>query len=271
VAALLGLIGALAAHAGDPAGLAAFAPRPLWQAGDTPRARNHHRIVEWDGRVYGRSRTRRRARYTLWSLDDGTVVRLEERERGQVVLRRRFDPLGMPLTTVKTPRDGWPSVVVHGVPDREIGLSGWDDHALVGATVPLPTPPLADDSGAWVLGGEVAFWHDPASADVTSDGYWEGLVAGCGCDLIDRTAAWVDGHPAVRFRLARGDDLEELWAVPLSEREGGGTWYAAFRAPDVDPDPARSAASIRLAPGRALVALVRLDRLPIEEESVGDP
>lgn len=247
----------------------AFEPRPLWQAGDEPRRRYYRRVAEVDGRVRGRSYSRRPARFALWSLDDGVVVRLQERRRRSVLLERRFGPFGDPLTTHR-PAAPWPSIVVHHVPNREIGLSGWADQQAVGATLHLPVAPLSRDDGgvaAWVLGGELTVWHDPQPVDVASADYWRGLLAGCGCDLVDRVADWVDGRPAVRFRLARGSDQQDLWAVPLSESRDAatGTWYASYRAPRVTEDTA----SVRLAPGFALVALARLDRLG--ELSEGDP
>lgn len=250
MAALLGLIAAV--HAAEPTPIGDFAPRPLWHAGDVPSERGYRRVVEVDGAVSGRSSAKRRPRYVLWALRDGVVVRLEEREGSRVVLTRRFDPMGQPLTSVHEPRDGSSWVTVHLVPEREIGLSGWEDREIPGGHVRLPTA-LVDD-GAWVLGGRLEVWHDPRVVDVTGDDFWQGLLAGCGCDLVDRVTAWVDGRPGVRIRLARGADIQELWAVPIGER---GTWFASFRAPDV----AAEVTSLRLAPGRALVALVRLDRL----------
>ena len=255
MAALLGLI--LAAHGAEPTSIDAFAPRALQYAGATPTRRTYRRVTERDGVIRGRSRTSRRPRYTLWELDGGRVVRLEERSRGRLVARRRFDPLGQPLTTERTARSGWPSVTVHLVPEREIGTSGWEDQSIPGGTMALPVGLIEHEDGTvgtWVLGGAFDVWHDPQSVDVMGEDFWKGLLAGCGCDLVDRVDAWVDTRPAVRFRVERGSDVQELWAVPLGER---GTWLASFRAPDVSP----SQTSLRLAPGRALLALVRLDRL----------
>lgn len=253
-------------------GLREFAPPDLWQAGERPTRRYYRRYSEVDGRVRGRTYSRRRARYAMWVLDNGVVVRMQERQRGRVVLERRFDPVGQPLTTERRPRNGWPSITVHQVPDRQIGMSGWDAREVPGGTVSSPVdfvPRGAGGVSTWVLGGELAVWHDERPVDPTADPYWEGLLAGCGCDLIDRVTAWVDNRPAVRFRLARGGDVQELWAVPLDpERDGvGGAWYASYWAPDTAP----SDTSLRLAPGRALVALLRLDRLDGLAPSEGDP
>ncbi|MEO0599907.1 MAG: hypothetical protein AAF211_00630 [Myxococcota bacterium] len=270
MAALLGLIMVLGAWATEPAELDDFAPGALWRADDVPTRRYYRRIRQYDdGTVRGRSRSRRRARFQLWSLDNGVVVRLDEQLRGRLVRRRRFDPFGQPLTTVERPRDGWPSVTVHLVPDREIGLSGWEDRGVPGGTVPLPVDLVDHQAGVetWVLGGRFEVWHDPRPADVTSDAFWRNLVAGCGCDLVDRVTAWVDGRPGVRFRLARGADLQELWAVPFDERGADGVWYAGYHVPAVDP----STTSLRVAPGRALVAMVRLDRLAELATTEGDP
>ncbi len=271
MAALLGLILTLAASAQEPepTGLEAFAPRDLFRAGESPTRRYYKRIRERDGAVSGRYRSRRRERFALWSLRSGVVVRLEERQRAGVIEIRRFDPMGQPVTTVRTPRQGWPSVTVHLVPEREIGISGWEERSIPGGSVELPVPLIEGDGGveAWVLGGRLEVWHDPRPADVTTDAFWQGLIVGCGCDLVDRVATWVDGRPGVRFRFARGTDVQELWAIPYDERGARGVWFAGFHAPDVDA----ASTSLRVAPGRALIALVDLDDLDDLVASEGDP
>ncbi len=101
-------------------------------------------------------------------------------------------------------------------------------------------------------GGVLDVWRDERGADVYGDAFRDGLLAGCGCLVLDRASAWIDARPGARYRLlvpgSEPPDAVDVWAVPLPD----GLWLASYRvtAPQ-DPDAA-------LSPGRALVALVTL-------------
>ena len=126
-----------------------------------------------------------------------------------------------------------------------------------------PTGPNAGGAELLVLDGTFDVWHDPIWADVYAPAFRDDLVAGCGCDLVDEASTWVDGRPGKRFRLAlptpEGPALTDLWVVPVGEGNGGGRpqgiWLASWRV--VDPVHDTRA----MAPGRAMIALVRLSRL----------
>lgn len=245
--------------------------------GEVPSERLYKRMDDKGGPVRGRWRQRRSGAYLAWELEDGTVLRYQKTERRQVVLDRRFDATGWPLTTHETPIGGLPRLVVHSAPSREIVLSGWSQRAIPGGSVSAPVPGLPREGGGVrfpVLGGELEVWHDPRWADVYSDTFRDGLLAGCGCVLIDEMSAWIDNVPGKRFRMevpgTEPPDQLDVWVVPLGpppelpppgeeeeapEQGASGLWLASYRI------NAPEAPVLQLAPGRAMMALASLDKL----------
>ncbi|HHO49838.1 MAG TPA: hypothetical protein ENK18_02955 [Deltaproteobacteria bacterium] len=243
--------------------------------GEVPSERLYKRMDDDGGPARGRWRQRRSGAYLAWELEDKTILRYQKTERRQVVLDRRFDATGWPLTSLETPIGGLPRVVVHSAPSREIVLSGWSSQPIPGGSVSAPLPGLPREGGGvrfLVLGGELEVWHDPRWADVYSDTFRDGLLAGCGCVLVDEMSAWIDNVPGKRFRMevpgTEPPDQLDVWVVPLGpppelprgegeapEAGPSGLWLASYRvtAPEVPV--------LQLAPGRAMMALITLDRL----------
>ncbi|MBX2799292.1 MAG: hypothetical protein KTR31_16575 [Myxococcales bacterium] len=230
-------------------------------AGQSPSERLYRRLDEGtDGRVRGRWRQRRDGPFLLWELEDDTVVRMQRRQRGRITEDRRFDATGGPLTTLETPASGLQRIVVHTVPERELVLSGWAEHEIPGGSVVAPVKGLPRDEGGLrflILGGELDIWHEQEASDVFSAEFLTGLLSGCGCTLVDAAPTWVDGEPAVRYRLEvpgpATADLVDLWAVP--NEVGGGLWFASYRVPS-PTEP-----TLAMAPGRALISMIELDAL----------
>ncbi len=246
--------------------------RELPKAGEVPRVRLYKRLIDDGGPVRGRFR-RSSARWWLWELRDGTVVRAQLREGGAILEDRRFDAAGWPLAAFREPgpeAGSVPRVVVQTVPERELVLSGWARQDIPGGSVLAPLAPLPREGGGaqlLVLGGALDVWHDPSRANVYGADFREGLLGACGCVLVDQTATWVDGKPGVRFRLEvpdRGEvDLLDLWAVPAGAGASGGIWLASYRVRGIARAAGDDSAAETLAmgPGRALISLVTLDAL----------
>lgn len=226
--------------------------------GAVPRVVQYKRIDDEGGPVEGRWR-RSRARWKAWELSDDTVIRLQDTQRGAIVEDRRFDATGWPLTTWYAPGTDRSSIFVHTVPQREIGLSGWDVHEIPGGAVTAPLAPFPRPGGGvelLLLGGVFEVWHDPTPVDVFGGTFRDGLQAGCGCVIVDEAATWIDNEPAKRFRLdvpgPEGRVVLDLWAIPMEDR---GVWLASYRVVAPRDDV------LALAPGRAMVSTITLGRL----------
>jgi hypothetical protein len=199
-------------------------------------------------------RRRRDGDHTLWELADGRVVRWVEAGRHTLDDHVR-DAAGHALVDVHY-ENGLPvSAAIPAVPAQAIPLLGF-------VSGPIPTGTMwAPPAGQPLAGGTLTVSAE--ATDPFAPEFVEGLLAGCGCVLFDRGAAWVDGRVAAHHALLVPDptalpgagrpDLVEIWAVP---REGTTlllVWRAA--APE---DPVAASAAARLVP-----ALVDLD--PAEE------
>jgi hypothetical protein len=231
--------------------------------GQVPEEALYDKIADLgDGRVEGRSRRRRDGSYALWELPaSGTVVRYEALQNGKVAEEHLMDAAGYPLATVFF-ADGAPQKATVTGSTQELALTGWTRQKVPGGTALLPAAPQERSGGgarADALGGTVDVWIEPTAADPFSDPFRDGLLAGCGCFVVDRASAWIDGRAGVRYRLllpgaaAAGGparDAVDLWAVSLGAQ---GVWLMSFRA-TAPPDPVAA-----LAPGRVVAALVDLE------------
>ena len=197
-----------------------------------------------------RPRWRRRSSgdFVVWSRPDGTVQRAHTLGRGHLLRDRVYDLLGYPSVTVDYDGDAPTDAVVHLATPVSLDLRPWEAHELPGVTLHAPAPPT--DGRIPAGEGALRVWTAPA-ADVTTDAFRDDVARGCGCTVIERTAAWVDRAPGVRIRLEAAalgpGEQVDLWAVPRGEA----TWLAAYTVPPSD-DPDRA-----LAAGRVLVALMR--------------
>jgi hypothetical protein len=246
------------------------ADAPLFHAGEATRLRLYAKVEEVDGRARARWRRKQDAEFHVDELADGTIVRVRRMARGAVIEDHRYDAGGGRLVTIFYGAGGVPErAVVHSQPEQEVPLAGWTSQALPGGTMAAPSTPVDIPGGSVrleVLDGELDVWTGPA-ADPLSAGFREGIAAGCGCIIVERAVAWVDGRPGVRYRLLVPDigpsEPVDLWAVPVPD----GLWLATFRispgppgavasGPDAEPTEDRSA---RLLGGRVLMALVDLE------------
>lgn len=222
-----------------------------------PEERLYGKIVDEGGRAEGRMRRRRDGDYVALELPTGIVVRYQHLDRGKLADDHLFDADGYPLVTVFYGAGGAgpEKAAVHTVPAVEVPLTGWIAREVPGGKLLLPEAPTERQGGgarAGVLGGEVEVWLE-AGTDPFSDTFRDGLVAGCGCMVVDRATTWIDGKPGVRYRLlVPGQwprDAVDLWAVALSDTS---TWLMSFRVSGPE-DPVSALMS-----GRVLSAVVTL-------------
>jgi hypothetical protein len=207
-----------------------------------------------DGRVEGHGRRKSGGNYVAWETQGGVVVRYQKLQGGAPVEDHLFDAAGYPLATV-TYQGGAPtSAKIAGHPVQDVSFAGWSKQEVPGATMWLPSAPSARSGGGArveALGGRVDVWLEQ-KIDPLSDAFRDGLAAGCGCVVVDRVTAWVDGRLGVRYRMMLPgkvpQDAVDLWAVELPQ----GTFVLTYTvlAP---PDPIAA-----LRAGRAVVAGVDL-------------
>jgi len=175
-----------------------------------------------------------------WTFPDGALEHYERLERGKIVERVRYDALGQRISAVHL-KAGAPADVVIGA--VTLPVASWTAHQLGAATVLAPADARLDGAQLlWTAGDERAgaLWLDER-ADILSDAFRDELATFCGCVLVDRWAAWIDGAPGVVYR-ARMSDLgapaeAHVWAVSRPT----GTLLFTSIAPSQQPGAVASA------------------------------
>lgn len=230
--------------------------RPLAHPGLAIRRGTYLRVVG-DGPAYA-SRRRRNGPWTIWTLPGYQALAAERREGGVVVESRTWTAAGRPRTTVTWADGTQPiSITVHTPVERTLDTTGWSVARRGPVLVALPpTPALepAPDTPPRQIPTDAspptvtATWLDTPLDLADIDAHTLVVERDCGCFVDDRVAAWLDGRPAVRFRLRwptlAGERVALLWHVPDGER----TFALAVVAPDGD--------EATLALGRAAAATV---------------
>lgn len=232
---------------------------------EIPEERLYGKVETDDGPARARLRRRRDGEFAVWELPTGTIIRYQKLERSQVLEDHVLDAAGYPWVTILHSAGNPQQAVVHGVPRSEHDLSSWTRQQVPGGSLLLPVTPEArsgDGIRAEVLGGQVDVWLDkggvPGAPSINpfEDAFRDGLVAGCGCFVVDRATTWIDGRPGVRYRLLVPGrwprDAVDLWAVPIE----GALWLMSFRVQGPE-DPVAA-----LLPGRILAATARITAKP---------
>ena len=231
---------------------------------EIPEERLYGRIDTSDGPARPRLRRRRDGEFVVWELPTGTVIRYQKLDRARVVEDHILVAAGYPSVTLAITGIKPSKATVHGIPTTEHDLSTWSRQEVPGGTLLLPAMPDERAGGGVrteALGGQIDIWLDPAKSGAPptnpfDDTFRDGLVAGCGCFVVDRATTWIDGRPAVRYRLLVPGrwprDAVDIWAVPVT----GGLWLMSFRVSSPD-DPVNA-----LLPGRIFAATARLSGAP---------
>ncbi|MEQ1571012.1 MAG: hypothetical protein ABMA64_35610 [Myxococcota bacterium] len=230
---------------------------PLAQ-GEVPEEQLFDKVTDLpDGRAEARGRKRRDGAFVVWALPtSSSIVRYQKLGAGGVVEDHLFDSDGYPLATVWLERGVPTKATAAGVPPIDVSVTGWARQPIPGGTMWLPAAPEERPGGGVrveALSGGVDVWIDPPTTPPTdpfSDTFRDGLIAGCGCFVVDRAAAWIDGRPGVRYRLLLPGNLPrdavDLWAVNLG---ASGLWLMTFEV-GAPADPIEALRSARaLLPG----------------------
>ena len=240
--------------------LAAGPDAPFARIGDEIKVRRYDRVTKVPPI---RARWRRRSgTVEAWVFPDGVVEHFRRYKRRKVVSEHRFDSAGAPLTSVALGDNGPTEVMVHGPDDQAIEVSGWVSHELAERVFLLPVPPSeTNDNGAsWTLEDGTFTVEQVESANPFDDTFRDDLVATCGCRLIDRATAFIDGRPAARYRFRLPDvnapEEGHLWALPVSAEQGAPLLLMLWRT-QVGPNPESN-----LALGRAMIALIKAKEKP---------
>jgi hypothetical protein len=231
----------------------------LERRGEVPQPRRFSRIEEaLPPRAEGRSPD---GEHEAWVFSDRAVEHVRTFDGRRLSRVRHYDARGYPISTTHYQGDTPQFVVVHGRVEHRVGTETWVEHRLPGVVLRGPPNPIeASEAYVWpmTLGTFSARISGPA--DVLSDAFRDGLAQGCGCILVDRGTAYVDGRPGVRY-LVRVPDPEaalvgELWAIPL----GSATLFASYIAPLASGEFPGEDLVGPLAPGRAMLSLITVEK-----------
>jgi len=227
-------------------GLALAAPTdPLPRAAEPLTQRDFARLVG-EGPAWGYGR-RRHGAVTAWIFPDGVVEHAEIRKGRTLSEVRHYDAGGRPWTTTIY-EDGQPKTVqVHRPTEATVDVSAWSVRHEGGWV--LRWPP---ETGSPWLSLKVV----PSTADPRSDAFREGLAEACGCLLEDRTTAWIEGRPGVRYRV-RVPDPDRPWTGDLWAFSSGDHALLLASLVPARPDSGPEDGPVALAVGRAVVALAR--------------
>ncbi len=246
------------------AAIATAAPdEDFLRVADTPKVARYLKV---DGSPARARLKNAKGPYEVWVWRDGRLARYKRWDGKKLLEDARFDAVGDPVATLRYADGVVTEVVVRGRTDANVSIAAWKERAFGAATLVLP--PLehhADGSiEAWpVEGGDWRAVWAPVG-DPFSETFRDGLVATCACEVVDRYTVFADGRAGAGYLVrVPGPDAPRLGEVEAFA-DVSGTLVLAYTAPTgFDPvgvdDPA-----VRLAPGRAIVALLRWNPPPKE-------
>lgn len=214
-------------------------------------------------KISGRPATARnrnpKGKYEALVFGDAQVERAREWDGRHLVAELQYDAVGDPWATVRFGHDGPDDVAIHGRTDVTVTVGPWHDVPYGAATLRLPPITSRTDG---TLSAEIAGdgqWHAawaPAD-DVFADGFRDGIRARCACEVVDRYTVFADGRAGAGYLVSipglAAPRLGEVWAFP----DPSGTLVLTYSAPTTAEPAGVDDPAVRLATGRAIVALVR--------------
>lgn len=178
---------------------------PLARAEQPLRVRRYVKVVG-GGPVWPRWR-KRSGPIEAWVFPDWQILQYRTWKARQLLSEHRFDAHGDLRSHTTYGSDGAPTAVtLHGLGDEAetLDVSAWSTLDVFPLTTRSAVPPTATgphrhwDGSTYTVTLSV-FPED--SDDPLTDTFRTRLARECGCTLIDRHSAWVDGRAGVRYRV----------------------------------------------------------------------
>jgi hypothetical protein len=216
--------------------------RVMGRVGESLRVRSYA-TVDGDGPVRGRWR-RTNGNIVGQVFRDSVFERYTRRDGRVPQQTIYYNAAGMSLGELAYV-EGTASTFTVTTPALDpMDVSTWQASAHHGLSLTAPLPTSSDEqSTTWQVGaGKVEVLQLPAE-DPTTDAFRISVEQSCGCLLLDRHTAWIDGRSGIRLLLdvpapGRGERAE-IWAFPTDEHliTVWGSWpiedpsaYATLRA-----------------------------------------
>lgn len=189
--------------------------REMGRTGESLRVRSYA-TVDGEGPVRGRWR-RSNGDVVGHVFRDNVFERYTQRERRVPQQTVYYNAAGLQIGELNY-TEGTPASFTVTLPSlAPIDVSTWQPASHQGLTLTAPAVTASDDSSAtWELGpGRVEVVTLPA-ADPTTEAFRTTVERSCGCLVLDRHTAWIDGRSGIRLLLdvpAPGlGEHAEVWA-----------------------------------------------------------
>jgi hypothetical protein len=232
--------------------------RPFHRDDEVPTPKRYTSVDGRPARAHKRNTT---GAWEAWTFADGTVEHAVRWDKKHPAGEVWYDEAGDSWANAVFADDKIIAVTVHGIADRTIDVSAWAESPFPAAApvVVLSVPPVAEADGVGTIAlpdGVMRVRIGPKS-DVFADGFRDAFTTACACDLLDRQTWFVGGKAGAHYLFAVADpdapQVGEAWAVPL----GDATFLATYVTAAGGDPPGVDDTAVRLAPGRAAIALVR--------------
>jgi hypothetical protein len=194
--------------------------REMGRVGESLRVRSYA-TVDGDGPVRGRWR-RTSGDIVGHVFRDGVFERYTRRERRVPQLTVYFNASGLSIGELAY-TEGLPATFTATTPSLEpVDVSTWEVATHQGLSLTAPSPTSSDEqSTTWELGAGRVQVIRLAAEDPTTESFRASVELSCGCLVIDRHTAWIDGQSGIRLLLdvpAPGlGERAEIWAFETDE------------------------------------------------------
>jgi hypothetical protein len=194
--------------------------REMGRVGESLRVRSYA-TVDGDGPVRGRWR-RTSGDIVGFVFRDGVFERYTRRDRRVPQQTLYFNAAGMSIGELAY-TEGVPATFTVTTPPLEpVDVSAWQVAEHHGLWFTAPPATLSDEQSAtWQVGAGRVEVVRLAPEDPTTESFRASVEQSCGCLVLDRHTAWIDGQSGIRLLLdvpapGRGERAE-IWAFDTDE------------------------------------------------------